>query len=416
MQELQHLKGVTWMSGNNGEKKTYYRLVPCPSYDVEGIESWLEDMAEEGLFLTSDGFFFGFGFFHKGEPKKVKYRLQAKSSHGSFVSDGYEPLKEEMELSRELGWEFVVSHGEFFIYRSIEENVRELNSEPEVQAITLKEVKKRQLSSITTCLIWFILYPLVKKNGAFFVPMLYMKTWFYFFTAGLAFWFVFGSVWKFVYYTKLYKKLKRGEQLNREKNWKRKAWLQPAKTILLIVLCCAWGGIVLANIHRTVLFEDEIPLENYFGNPPFATMADIAPGSSYELRDMGYCNTVVEWSDVLAPVNYIWEEIAEVWISEDRSVYGLWDINYHELRWPWMAKLVAKDYMRMDKERDFEIIGELDLGIEYAMAYIDDIHMEKVVLVHGNKVLSGTFHEYAGEQENYFTLEEWAQMMADSIK
>ena len=416
MQELQHLKGVTWMSGNNGEKKTYYRLVPCPSYDVEGIESWLEDMAEEGLFLTSDGFFFGFGFFHKGEPKKVKYRLQAKSSHGSFVSDGYEPLKEEMELSRELGWEFVVSHGEFFIYRSIEENVRELNSEPEVQAITLKEVKKRQLSSITTCLIWFILYPLVKKNGAFFVPMLYMKTWFYFFTAGLAFWFVFGSVWKFVYYTKLYKKLKRGEQLNREKNWKRKAWLQPAKTILLIVLCCAWGGIVLANIHRTVLFEDEIPLENYFGNPPFATMADIAPGSSYELRNMGYCNTVVEWSDVLAPVNYIWEEIAEVWISEDRSVYGLWDINYHELRWPWMAKLVAKDYMRMDKERDFEIIGELDLGIEYAMAYIDDIHMEKVVLVHGNKVLSGTFHEYAGEQENYFTLEEWAQMMADSIK
>ena len=138
------------MSGNKEEKKTYYRLAPCPSYDVEGIESWLEDLAEEGLFLTNDGFFCGFGFFHKEEPKKVKYRLQAKSSHGSFVTDSYEPLKEEMELSRELGWEFVVSHGEFFIYRSIEENVRELNSDPEVQAITLKEVKKRQFSSITT--------------------------------------------------------------------------------------------------------------------------------------------------------------------------------------------------------------------------------------------------------------------------
>ena len=63
------------MSGNKEEKKTYYRLVPCPSYDVEGIESWLEDLAEEGLFLTNDGFFCGFGFFHKEEPKKVKYRF-----------------------------------------------------------------------------------------------------------------------------------------------------------------------------------------------------------------------------------------------------------------------------------------------------------------------------------------------------
>ncbi len=410
------MKGVTWMSGNNEEKKTYYRLAPCPSYDVEGMESWLEDLAEEGLFLTSDGFFCGFGFFHKEEPRKVKYRLQAKSSHGSFVTDGYEPLKEEMELSRELGWEFVVSHGEFFIYRSLEENVRELNSDPEVQAITLKEVKKRQFSSITTCLIWFILYPLAKKNGAFLVPMFYMKTWFYFFTFGLAFWFVFSSVWKFVYYTKLYKKLKRGEQLNREKDWKKKAWIQPVKTILVIVLCCTWGCFVLANIHRTVLFEDEIPLKDYTGNPPFATMADIAPGKPYEIKPMGYSNTVVEWSDVLSPVNYIWEEIAEVWITEDRSVYGLWDVNYHEVRWPWMAKLVAKDYMRMDKERDFEIIGELDLGVDYAMAYIDDIHMEKIVICHGNKVLSGTFHEYSGGQENYFTMEEWAQIMADSIK
>ena len=86
--------------------------------------------------------------------------------------------------------------------------------------------------------------------------------------------------------------------------------------------------------------------------------------------------------------------------------------GYHS----YLAKLLAKDYMRMDKERDFEIIGELDLGVDYAMAYIGDIHMEKVILVHGNKVLSGTFHEYSGEKDNYFTLEEWAQIMADSIK
>ena len=404
------------MNGNSGEKKTYYRLVPCPSYDVEGMESWLEDLAEEGLFLTGDGFFFGFGFFHKEEPGKVKYRLQAKEVQGSVLADGDEPEKEQKEISEALGWEFVAHRDEFYIYRSMRDDVRELNTDPEVQAINMKTVQKRQFSSIISCFIWFALYPLLKKNGAFIVPMLYMKTWFYFFSLALVLSFIMNSVWKFVYYTKLRNKLKRGKQLNREKNWKKKAWRYPVRNIILIVACCVWGCLVLANIHRTVLFEDEISIKEYAGNPPFATMSDIAPGKNYAIRDMGYSNTVVEWSDMLAPVNFIWEEIAEVDVAGDRSVYGLWDVNYHELRWEWLAKLLTKDYMRLDRERNFKMIGEFDFGIDYAVAYIDNIHMTKIILRHGNKVLQGTFHEYAGEQEEYFSLEEWAQIMADSLK
>ena len=411
------MKGVTLMSGNSEEMNTYYRLVPCPSYDVEGMESWLEDLAEEGLFLSKAGFFFGFGFFHKEEPKKAKYRLQVNEIQGSILwSDGEEPEEEQKELSEALGWEFVTGWGEFYIYRSVKEDVRELNTEPEVQAITMKQVQKRQLHSILTCLMWTILYPLLKKNGAVIVPMLYMKTWFYLLGIGMLLYFFVGSVRKLVYYTRLRKKLKNGEQLNREKEWKKKAWLQPAKTVFAVVLCCTWGCLVLANIHRTVLFEDEIPLAEYTKNPPFATMADIAPEKPYELRNMGFSNTVVEWSDVLSPVNYIWEEIAEVWVTEDRSVYGLWDVNYHELRWEWLAKLVAADYLRLDKERDFELIGEMELGVDYAMAYIDDIHMVKVILRHKNKVLQGTFHEYSGGQEDFLALEEWAKLMAESMK
>ena len=37
------------------------RPVPCPDYDVEGMESWLSDMSARGLFLTEDGFFAGLG-------------------------------------------------------------------------------------------------------------------------------------------------------------------------------------------------------------------------------------------------------------------------------------------------------------------------------------------------------------------
>ena len=36
-----------------------YRICPCFSYDVEGIQTWLEDMATQGLVLEADGTFLG---------------------------------------------------------------------------------------------------------------------------------------------------------------------------------------------------------------------------------------------------------------------------------------------------------------------------------------------------------------------
>ena len=55
--------------------KHVYRLCPCDRGDVEGIQSWLEDMAMEGLFLADDGVFCGVFTFERGLPKRVIYRL-----------------------------------------------------------------------------------------------------------------------------------------------------------------------------------------------------------------------------------------------------------------------------------------------------------------------------------------------------
>ena len=406
------------MSGSNEEKKTYYRMAPCPAYDMEGMESWLEDLAEEGLFLTRDGFFCGFGFFYKEEPRRAKYRLQASEVQGGFLSDGDEPEAEQQEISEALGWEFVARRGEFYIYRSLREDVRELNTDPDVQALTLKIVQKRQRWSLFDTLFWVLVFPVIRGGkAAVLVPMLYMKTWFYLFSLGLVLWFILDAVRKLLYYTGLRKKLKKGEEFNRQKNWKRRAWQYPAKIVLAVVLCCSWVFIVLGNLGRTVLFEEDIPLAEYGGNPPFATMADFVPGAPYKIKNMGYVNTVTEWSDVLASVNFIWEECASVQASENQTVSGLLDVDYHELRWEWLAKLVAADYYRMDrKEKYFEYLYEMELGIDYAVAYLDNIHRPCVVLRQGNKVLHGSFHEYAGESEEYFSLEEWAALLAESIK
>ena len=50
------------------EGRRAYRLPPCPAWDVEGMERWLEDMAERGFFLAKDGFFAGFAAFDCGAP------------------------------------------------------------------------------------------------------------------------------------------------------------------------------------------------------------------------------------------------------------------------------------------------------------------------------------------------------------
>ena len=37
------------------EEKKVYRLCPCFSHDIEGIQTWLEDLAMDGLFLMPEG-------------------------------------------------------------------------------------------------------------------------------------------------------------------------------------------------------------------------------------------------------------------------------------------------------------------------------------------------------------------------
>ena len=55
--------------------KTVSRLLPCPVYDVEAVESWLGDLAGEGLYLERQGNYFGLFHFRRGEARALPYRL-----------------------------------------------------------------------------------------------------------------------------------------------------------------------------------------------------------------------------------------------------------------------------------------------------------------------------------------------------
>ena len=47
------------------ETKTIYRLVPCPQYDLSGMEHWLSDMAQNGWLLQKEGITFGIAGFEQ---------------------------------------------------------------------------------------------------------------------------------------------------------------------------------------------------------------------------------------------------------------------------------------------------------------------------------------------------------------
>ena len=102
---------------NEITKKQRWVLVPCLDYDVPAMESWLEEQAMQGLFLSKDdGFFLGLACFETGNPKRVRYRLGAVPKEKAF-SEFDEKKQAAIALAEEMGWEFVAEWKEFLIYR-----------------------------------------------------------------------------------------------------------------------------------------------------------------------------------------------------------------------------------------------------------------------------------------------------------
>lgn len=75
------------------------RLIPFESCDIPAIQSWLEDMAAQGLFYVDCGFFCA--RFERGEPKKQRYRLDFCD-----VSLGKIP-EEKAEIYERSSWRVV---------------------------------------------------------------------------------------------------------------------------------------------------------------------------------------------------------------------------------------------------------------------------------------------------------------------
>ena len=113
------------------------KLLPYYVYQVDAIESWLDDQARQGLFLTDVRSRLTMDF-EKGDPNPVRYRIDVKQNPGTYGE------KERIADYRELGWEYVCElAGDLDIYRCDDPDAPELNTDEE----TLHEVLDKKLKS-----------------------------------------------------------------------------------------------------------------------------------------------------------------------------------------------------------------------------------------------------------------------------
>jgi len=399
-------------------KKLSYRLPPCPAYDIEGMETWLSDMAQKGLLLSTDGFFAGFAIFERTEPRRVRYRFEASEKNAGVWGDESKPDEEAEGLSAAYGWTYVASRGYFFIYRSESESAPELNTDPQVQALTLNMVRKRERGSLFSTALLTLIYPIILLRGKLLLTAYTIGTGMFLLAAVLAIWMLAASILRVRYYGKLRRKLSLGEAMTHSKNWRRKAWYHWGSSALFILLAAVWGVFILRGWSNSVLEADKKPLADYLGTLPFATFADLAPEGDYSAVDYGFGNTIVIGSDLLAPSIISLNENASIALPDNQFLQGGLYIDYYETAAPWLAREAAREFsipLRWDRwfSGKYQELELPELGVDYAFAYSDIF--PTVILQEGSKVLHITLYQYQ-TSDYIIPLEDWVKVFADSLK
>ncbi|WP_125140668.1 DUF2812 domain-containing protein [Clostridium transplantifaecale] len=153
-------------------KKEIMKRLPFTEINIPGIEAWLDQMALEGYFLIDTA---GTSwYFVEGEPKNIRYRLDAVTEKGAM------PSLEKREDYQAMGWNYVLTHRRMYhIFRADNPNTAELHSDGLVESLSLKQLEKSLGTDLIvvaiTVLFWF-LFSMRTGHGLFKYPVLTLMT------------------------------------------------------------------------------------------------------------------------------------------------------------------------------------------------------------------------------------------------
>ena len=394
-------------------RKKSSRICPCNAYDIEGIQSWLEDLAMEGLHLEKDGYFAGFFTFIRTEPKKITYRLVPVKKEKAALFDENEPDSDEVEISQHMGWEYLVRYGMFHIYCSESPSPRELHTDPAVQSLALNFLRKRLVSSTVTTFVWIIIW-IAMRRSPFGFPFRCAAAIGLMFTLCLYVWFIqglFTPVADVIRLLRYQKRLRKGESLTARKDWKKYALVKIFSKLLVFIL-------PIVSILGAVSTLTEASLRPITPDTavPFVTIANLIPEGEYAQvgSSFGDYNQYRSWSTAAAPVNMEWNEWATVTGTDGTTYEGILRIDYHECSSEWLARQLANDYYQYDRHRynKFEDLESPDVQVDSIRHYYN--YLPYILIQHDNIVIHVTMT--LQDENDDSALDSWLQLTVEQLR
>ena len=388
------------------EPKYRYRIPPCAPYDIPAMESWLEDMAAKGLHLTRDGFFGGFATFEEGPPAKIRFRLEATATQKGLFSNEYEPDDDAFQLHRQMGWTYRARRDQFHIYVATDPNAPELNTDPQVQALSIVALSKYLWKSLRGTLIMAAVYALLYFGDAIISGSIYLGTWRVGLLAGLLLWDLGRLIRTLLVLSRYRRQLQNGDPLphrssSRSRNLRYLA-LGAARKVLWVVL------VVSLLTYLLPIIADE-PYRSLGDETfPFATVQDLYPDSEVRRMNGILGSEFYRWSDPLAPENYDFTEYAEVSLN-GKTFDCYLSVTYHRTRWEWTAHRLAKELVSqtganvvdqtLAKLFGDEIISPTELDLpeaDYAVWYYARVADPYLVIQKDNIVIRVRYAPFSG--------------------
>ena len=387
-----------------------YRLCPCGAMDIEGIQTWLEDLAAKGFILESDGIFCGFWSFLPAPPQKVQYRLEAVRRKMGDDTDA--PREEMLETAEAMGWEYVARYKFFYIYRCADLQPRPFHSDPAIHAITIKALRRQQYTDLIFTVILLLLeFCLYRSRFGFLfrdaltVGPLYAICCLSFFIGLLI-----PPILRIRKLHQWIQKLKAGENLDSRKDWKPAALRNISLRAVLPILaticaCCLLSAWVTAS--------ESTPLVTFRTDAPFATIEEAFPeGNVTNRTDMGDYNTTLTWSNLIS-TNTEWEEAGDITIA-GKSCYFILRVTCHETAAPWLARMAAQDYYAAEADRyngkRFEALDAPDVEVDGIWMYTS-YGIRYILLQHGSTLIHATVTVSEGQ-----TTDLWEQWLSATVE
>lgn len=395
-----------------------FRLVPCSIYDYEIMETWLEELALQGLVLENISC--GIAKFRKQEPQEIRYRLTVIPVERMDVYEWIPGKSELINLCEAAGWKYICQRGHFGIFMTADETVEELHTEPELQHMDFKGYVKwsdlfwRGLLVLSFC---FLMWKSFFKDG-------FLSMWAQ--AGSVLFFSLLGIMAANLYLVMrqwicpliLYRKLKQEGITHERKPWRGHAAGYRFVMVGLILLYTIGFGNAFYALVTDEYDQKEwsrVSLEEYQETLQIATMDKVMHSMFPDAvkQSAEWSGRVLNEKRFLTPATCIIDEEGVYRITDGTRIEYSLLIEYYETPHPWLAQQMAKEKYKCDQRlKWYHPVDTPELGLDYAVAY--RAIMPTLLLVEDNKYVKIQLSTTATAYHNQ--VEPWCYVYADSLK